>query len=92
MNAFLPRATYPYLAWMATVAETSLGFALVLGLRPREVSIGSAVLLTLFGTAMAISQGLKSPLDYSVYSAAGSALMLWRHYTRNAQMQAAKPD
>jgi hypothetical protein len=34
------------------------------------------VLLAAFGTAMAISFGLKSPLDYSVFSASGAALLL----------------
>ena len=39
---------------------------------------GSAALLVLFGTAMAISMGIKAPLDYSVYSAAAAALLLAR--------------
>ena len=79
VNAFLPPWTYPGLAWAATVAELSLGLALAAGLRRREAALGSAVLLGLFGLAMALSQGLKSPLDYSVFSAMGAALLLWRH-------------
>ncbi len=82
VNAFLPRALDPFLAWAATAAETTFGLALVTGLRPREAALGSAALLTSFGTAMALSQGLKSPLDYSVFSAAGAALLLWRHEVR----------
>ena len=35
-----------------------------------------AALLFLFGTAMALSFGLKSPLDYSVFSAAAVAILL----------------
>jgi len=39
-------------------------------------ALGSAVLLAIFGTAMAISFGLKSPMDYSVFSASAGALLL----------------
>jgi len=76
VNSFLPRAVIPYVAVLATVCETLLGILLILGLWPRWVSLGSAVLLALFGTAMAISFGIKSPMDYSVFSASGAALLL----------------
>lgn len=74
--AFMPKTTIPYLAWAATVCETSFGILLLLGLWPRWVSLGSAILLAMFGSAMAISLGLKSPMDYSVYSASGAAVLL----------------
>ncbi|MGA2417266.1 MAG: DoxX family protein [Candidatus Sulfotelmatobacter sp.] len=74
--SFIPKAAIPYLAWAATVCETSFGFLLILGLWPRWVSLGSAILLAMFGTAMAISLGLKSPMDYSVYSASAAAVLL----------------
>jgi len=61
VNSFMPAFTIPFLAWAATVAELVLGIAL---------------LLFLFGTAMAISFGLKSPLDYSVFSASAAAVLL----------------
>ncbi|GLH69036.1 hypothetical protein GETHPA_05690 [Geothrix rubra] len=93
VNAFLPRAFAPFLAWAATAAETTLGLALVTGFRIREAALGSALLLILFGTAMALSQGVKSPLDYSVFSAAGAALLLWRHQVRTARaVQAPERD
>jgi hypothetical protein len=60
VNAFMPAAAVPRLAWAATAAEVTLGSRLVLGLRVRE-TIGSAVLLAIFGTAMAISFGPKVP-------------------------------
>jgi uncharacterized membrane protein YphA (DoxX/SURF4 family) len=69
----------PFLAWAATVAETSLGILLILGLWPRWVSLASAILLVMFGIAMAISFGVKSPLDYSVFSASGDAVLLAGH-------------
>jgi len=76
VTSFMPAASIPYLAWAATVAETTLGVLLVAGLWPQWVSLGAAVLLATFGTAMAISFGLKSPLDYSVFSASGAAILL----------------
>jgi uncharacterized membrane protein YphA (DoxX/SURF4 family) len=76
VNAFMPLWTIPYLGWAATVAELTLGVALLAGLWLRWVSVASAVLLVLFGTAMALSFGVKSPLDYSVFSAATAVLML----------------
>jgi len=76
VNSFMPAAAIPFIAWAATAAETSLGILLILGAWPRWVSLASAVLLAMFGTAMAISFGLKSPMDYSVFSASGATVML----------------
>jgi putative oxidoreductase len=76
VNSFMPAVTVPFLAWAATVAELGLGVALILGVWPRWVALGSAVLLLLFGVAMAISFGIKEPLDYSVFSASAGALLL----------------
>ena len=76
VNSFLPGAVIPFIAVAATVAETSLGILLILGLWPRWVSLASAILLAMFGTAMAISFGLQSPMDYSVFSASGAAVLL----------------
>jgi hypothetical protein len=42
----------------------------------RLAAFGSAILLALFATAMAISTGIKPPLDYSVFSASAAALLL----------------
>jgi putative oxidoreductase len=76
VNSFMPAFTILFLAWAATVAEFSLGLALVLGIWLRWAALGSCILLILFGTAMAISFGIKSPLDYSVFSASAGALLL----------------
>src|ERR1700684_903544 len=65
--SFMPAFTIPFLAWAATAAELSLGIGLILGLWRRWMALGAAGLLFLFATAMAISFGIKSPLDYSVY-------------------------
>lgn len=84
VNSFMPGFTIPFLAWAATIAETSLGVLLLLGLWPRWVAVASAILLAMFGTAMAISFGIKSPLDYSVFSASAGALLLALFETRNS--------
>lgn len=76
VNSFMPPSTIPFLAWAATMAELFFGIALILGVRRVCVALGSAVLLILFGTAMAISFGIKSPLDYSVFSASSAALLV----------------
>lgn len=76
VNSFLPAAVIPFVAWAATIAETSCGVLLILGLWPRWISLASAILLAMFGTAMAISFGVKPPMDYSVFSASAAALLL----------------
>jgi putative oxidoreductase len=76
VNSFMPASTIPFLAWAATVAEFVLGATLIIGVWPRWVALGSAALLVLFGVAMAISFGIKSPLDYSVFSASACAVLL----------------
>ena len=79
VNSFMPAFTIPFLARAATVLELSLGIALITGLGLRWVAGGAALLLILFGTAMAISFGVQSPLDYSVFSASAGALLLSLH-------------
>ena len=83
VNSFMPAATIPFLAWAATAAELSFGVALIIGFQLKWAALGSAALLTLFATAMAISFGIKSPLDYSVFSAAAAALLLARASARS---------
>jgi len=87
VNSFLPQAAIPFVAWAATVAETSCGILLISGLWPRWVSLASAVLLAMFGTAMAISFGIKSPMDYSVFSASAAAVLLTLHAFRQEGKQ-----
>ncbi|MGA2650033.1 MAG: MauE/DoxX family redox-associated membrane protein [Terracidiphilus sp.] len=76
VNSFLPLAVIPFVAFAATALETTLGILLILGLWPRWVSLAAAILLALFGTAMAISLGLEAPMDYSVFSASAAAALL----------------
>jgi uncharacterized membrane protein YphA (DoxX/SURF4 family) len=77
--SFLPKAAVPFFAWTATVCETSLGILLIFGLWLQWTGLAAALLLAMFGTAMAISLGLESPMDYSVFSASAAAVLLALH-------------
>src|SRR5208282_6278525 len=87
VNSFMPAFSIPFLAWSATTAEFVLGIALILGVWPRWVVLGSTALLALFGIAMAISFGIKSPLDYSLFSASAAAVLLTLHENRKHEHQ-----
>lgn len=76
VNSFMPRWMIPYLANAATAAELSLGLMLVFGVWTRWAAYASVALLAMFGIAMAISFGIVSPLDYSVFSACAGALVV----------------
>jgi putative oxidoreductase len=77
-TAFLPTRFAPVLAVAATACELSLGVALLAGVALRHVGIASAALLATFAIAMTLSQGVKSPFDYSVWAASAAALLLAR--------------
>jgi putative oxidoreductase len=85
VNSFMPAFAVPFLAWAATVAETLLGVGLIVGLWPRCVATVSALLLAVFGIVMAISFGVKSPLDYSVFSASAGAVLLALYQQRRSE-------
>ncbi|MFI5510941.1 hypothetical protein ACIA48_26050 [Mycobacterium sp. NPDC051804] len=56
-----------------TVTEIVLGVLLLTGWQPKLVGAASCVVLIVFGSAMAVSLGLASPLSYSVFTAASAA-------------------
>lgn len=61
------------IVWAATLTEATLGVLLLTGWQPRLVGAATCLVLIVFGTAMAVSLGMESPLSYSVYSAASAA-------------------
>jgi uncharacterized membrane protein YphA (DoxX/SURF4 family) len=77
LNFFLPRWSAPLLAAVVTIAETTLGILLILGLWQRVTAAVSAALLCLFAVAMSVALGVKAPLDFSVFSAAAAAGLLY---------------
>lgn len=76
LNWFLPAAMIPVLAATVTAAETLFGVLLVLGWKTRITALLTGVLLTSFALAMTMALGIKAPLDFSVFSAAGGAFLL----------------
>jgi uncharacterized membrane protein YphA (DoxX/SURF4 family) len=84
---FLPPSLVPLFAWAATIAEIVLGVLLIAGIRPRETGIAAAALLLSFALAMALALGIKKPLDFSVFAAAGAALLT--AYAPNPQSKGA---
>jgi putative oxidoreductase len=82
VNSFAPHVVVPFLGVAATILETLFGITLLAGAGTRLTAVGSGALLCVFGTAMAISFGVKSPFDYSVFSAMGGSLLLaaWDKY------------
>ncbi len=76
LNWFLPRATIPALAILSTGLEIILAILLVLGWQTRIAALLSGVLLLSFAATMTGALGIKTPLDLSVFSAAGGAFLL----------------
>ena len=63
-------------AWAATVAETLFGILLIAGFKTRMTSVFSGLLLLSFAVGMATGLGIKTPFDYSVFSATAAAFLL----------------
>lgn len=76
LNWFLPEPLIPALAWFATLAEVLLAVVLIVGWRLRMSALASGLLLLSFAVTMTIAGGVKGPLDYSVFVAAGGAFLL----------------
>jgi uncharacterized membrane protein YphA (DoxX/SURF4 family) len=89
VNSFLPESWAPFLALAATVSELVLGLALLLGIWLPVAAAASAILLFIFGSAMTVSFGIKQPLNYSVFSAAAAAFLLFA--AERAKTTSARP-
>src|SRR5579859_1643010 len=76
LNWFLPVAAIPPLAAIATFFEILFGLLLLLGWKTRLTPVLSGLLLISFALTMTIALGVKAPLNFSVFSAAGEALLL----------------
>jgi uncharacterized membrane protein YphA (DoxX/SURF4 family) len=74
--SFVPGSTIPIIAVASTVAETSLGIALLIGLKTSYAATGAGMLTLLFALSMAWSFGIKEPLDYSVFAFCAAAFLL----------------
>jgi len=73
---YLPSSFISYLAIMVTVLETLIGLALLLGLYMEYCSLIAGGLTLLFAIIMAIAEGVKESLDYSVFVFSAACFML----------------
>ncbi|HEY1741806.1 MAG TPA: DoxX family protein [Granulicella sp.] len=76
LTSIFPVSFVPALAWTATLAETILGLALLVGWRTRFAALLSGVLLLVFAISMTCGLGIKAPLDFSVFTASAGAFLL----------------
>ncbi len=75
-----PKVLVSFLGSVTTLLEVVFAIGLIIGMRTKIFALGSAVLLLVFALSMTFTLGIKSPLDYSVFSASGAALLLFLHY------------
>jgi uncharacterized membrane protein YphA (DoxX/SURF4 family) len=76
VNAFLPSRLAPILAIAATCYEAVLTVTLVLGISSRFFLKAAALLLLMYGTAMTLSLGFTSQLEYAVIVLCAGAWVL----------------
>jgi uncharacterized membrane protein YphA (DoxX/SURF4 family) len=76
VTSLLPRSLTVSFAWASTVAETLFGILLIVGFKIQMTCILSGLLLLSFAMGMATGLGIKTPFDYSVFSAAAAAFLL----------------
>jgi len=80
LNPWAPKILVSFLGSVTTLLEVVFAIGLIIGMRTKIFALGSAVLLLVFALSMTFTLGIKSPLDYSVFSASGAALLLFLHY------------
>jgi uncharacterized membrane protein YphA (DoxX/SURF4 family) len=76
VTSLFPSSLTVSFAWAATVAETLFGILLIAGFKIRMASVLSGLLLLSFAMGMVTGLGIKTPFDYSVFSAAAAAFLL----------------
>lgn len=76
LNWFAPAVLHAPLGWVATIAEVILAVGLLIGWKLRWFALASGGLLLVFAVTMTIATGIKSPLDYSVFTAAAGSFLL----------------
>ena len=73
---FLPKGLVGFFAWTATIIEVLLSIFLIIGLKLKETAFVSGILLASFALSMVLAYGIKSPLDYSVFTACAASFSL----------------
>lgn len=73
---WLPKSFIPIFCGVATFLEVVLSLLLLTTFKTTLVAKATGILLLSFALTMTISFGIKTPLDYSVFSAAAAAFAL----------------
>ena len=76
---WIPNQFLPLLAWIVTIVEAILGVLLIIGFQKRMVALLSGMLLLVFAISMLLFSSVKAPLDYSVFTAAACAFLLYKN-------------
>jgi uncharacterized membrane protein YphA (DoxX/SURF4 family) len=76
LTFYLPQSLVALAAVFATVAEVVLGVWLLVGWRTRVAAYVSAALLFTFALSMTLAFGVKSPLNYAVFTGVAAAFAL----------------
>lgn len=76
---WISQSALPLLGWMVTIAEVVLGISLLIGYQKRIAALLSGVLLLVFAFSMMFFASFKAPFDYSVFTAAACAFLLYKN-------------
>jgi len=76
LNPWFSESLIPAMAIIATIAEVVFAICLIIGFKTKLFAQLSGLLLLLFALSMTFSIGIKSPLDYSVFTASAAAFAL----------------
>jgi putative oxidoreductase len=74
--SFLPGKLVDVFAIFATIGEIGFGFLILIGWFTRLAAIGSGVLTLCFSISMAVSFGITSPFNYSVFTVSAASFLL----------------
>lgn len=87
LNPYLQEPLIPVVSWFVTLLEVVLAILLILGLYVRSTAFLSALLLLSFAVSMSLTSGVKAPFDYSVFTAASAAMMLFLYLSSDKSSQ-----
>lgn len=80
----------PILGIGVTILEVILPLFLIIGYQLRLTSLISFLLLIIFALSMTFADGIKSPMNYSVFTAAACSLLIFLCEEMKQQLQAKK--
>lgn len=76
INPWFPAGWMHTVGWVATACETVFGIALIIGFRTRIAAFLSGCLALAFAVGMTSAFGIKSPLNFSVFTVSAASFLL----------------